>query len=446
MVDTSVVRRLARPLLLAGIAATVLGLSKAHATAHSYDFTASFRFAWALTYVGLLGAASYGAGLPELPRTRRSAAMTAAASTGAAALAMSILQLLAGSALLPRFVVFGTPALLVPFAVLCASLARDGTARDGRRDRIVVVGGPEEQANLTRELDGCPERPALLGDMLSPEDAVADAVGHQPLVDAVRRSKASAVVLGRAALADQSIVAQAAALHESGVRVRTLSLFYDEWLGKLPVSELERISLLFDIGELHRARYSRIKRIIDTLGAAAGLAVLGVAVPFVWAANTLGNRGSLFFRQTRVGKAGREFEILKFRTMRAPGADDDSAWTTEDDPRITPFGAWLRRTHLDELPQVVNILRGDLSVVGPRPEQPHYVEELEAKIPFYRLRHLVRPGLTGWAQVKYPYGASEGDAIEKLQYEFYYLRHQSLSLDLRITGRTLRSVLERGGR
>ena len=110
------------------------------------------------------------------------------------------------------------------------------------------------------------------------------------------------------------------------------------------------------------------------------------------------------------------------------------------------FGAWLRRSHVDELPQVVNILRGHLSIVGPRPEQPRYVEELEGKIPFYRLRDLVRPGLTGWAQVKYPYGANELDAIEKLQYEFYYLRHQGLGLDLRITGRTLRSVLGRGGR
>jgi lipopolysaccharide/colanic/teichoic acid biosynthesis glycosyltransferase len=147
-----------------------------------------------------------------------------------------------------------------------------------------------------------------------------------------------------------------------------------------------------------------------------------------------------------VGKGGRQFEILKFRTMRPVDGAGALAWTEEDDPRITPFGAWLRRSHLDELPQVVNILRGDLSVVGPRPEQPCYVEELEAKIPFYRLRHLVRPGLTGWAQVKYPYGASEGDAFEKLQYEFFYLRHQSLALDLRITGRTLRSVLGRGGR
>jgi lipopolysaccharide/colanic/teichoic acid biosynthesis glycosyltransferase len=123
-----------------------------------------------------------------------------------------------------------------------------------------------------------------------------------------------------------------------------------------------------------------------------------------------------------------------------------SEWTAEDDPRITPFGRWLRRTHLDELPQAVNILRGDLSIVGPRPEQPRYVEELIEKIPFYNLRHLVRPGLTGWAQVKYPYGASQADALEKLQYEFYYLRHQGLALDARILLRTIRHVVGRAGR
>ena len=438
-------RRLARPLLLAGIAAAVLGLSKAHATAHSYDYTASSRFAWSLTYIGLLWAAAYGAGLPELARSRRSAALTAAASTGAAALAMSVLQLLAGSALLPRFVVFGTPALLVPFAVLCSSLARNGRVRDGRRERVVAVAGPEESANLSRELDAHPERPAVLAWVLAPEDAASDGTGDQPLADVVRATRATVVVLDRNGLADQSIVAQAAKLHEAGVRVRTLSLFYDEWLGKLPVSELERIALFFDIGELHRARYGRIKRILDTFGALAGLVVLAAVIPVVWLGNKLGNHGPLLYRQPRVGKGGREFEIVKFRTMTPGDAGSPPAWTTEDDPRITPFGAWLRRSHLDELPQVINILRGDLSVVGPRPEQPRYVEELETKIPFYRLRHLVRPGLTGWAQVKYPYGASEGDALEKLQYEFYYLRHQSLALDVRITARTVRSVLRREG-
>ncbi len=432
-------------MLFTGTVATVLGLSKAHAAAHGYDYTSSSRFAWSIAYVGLLVGAAYGAGLPDLPRNRRSAALGAAASTGAAALAFSVLQLVTGSALLPRFVVLGTPAILVPLAVLCGALARDGRARDGQRDRVVAVAELDESFHLRQELDGQPERPAVLACVLSPHEAVSDGE-RQPLVAAVREHRATAVVLDRVALADESIVAQAAGLHESGVRIRTLSLFYDQWLGKLPLSELERISLLFDIGELHRARYGRVKRMLDACGAVAGLGVLAGVAPFVWIGNRLGNRGPLLYRQARVGKGGREFQILKFRTMRAAAEGADSTWTAEDDPRITPFGAWLRRSHLDELPQVVNILRGDLSVVGPRPEQPHYVEELEAKLPFYRLRHLVRPGLTGWAQVKYPYGATEGDALEKLQYEFYYLRHQGLALDLRITGRTLRSVLGRGGR
>jgi lipopolysaccharide/colanic/teichoic acid biosynthesis glycosyltransferase len=145
-----------------------------------------------------------------------------------------------------------------------------------------------------------------------------------------------------------------------------------------------------------------------------------------------------------VGRGGRQFTIYKFRTMReGPAA---TSWTQQEDPRITPFGGFLRTTHLDELPQLVNVLRGDLAIVGPRPEQPHYVEELSAKLPFYGTRHLVRPGLTGWAQVKYGYAGDESDSLEKLQYDIYYLRRQSLRLDVRIMIRTLRAVVRREGR
>jgi lipopolysaccharide/colanic/teichoic acid biosynthesis glycosyltransferase len=239
-------------------------------------------------------------------------------------------------------------------------------------------------------------------------------------------------------------VAQAASLHERGIRVRTLPLFYDEWLGKLPLSELERVSLMFDIGEVHRVRYGRLKRLFDLVVGLVGVIPMALAIPFVALGNLFGNRGPLFYTQPRVGKNGNVFTIMKFRTMR-PG-EGPTQWTQADDPRVTRFGSWLRLTHLDELPQVVNIVRGDLALVGPRPEQPHYVAELAAKVPFYDLRHLVRPGLTGWAQVKYAYGASELDSMEKLQYEFFYLRHQGLLLDFRIIGRTIRSVIGRAGR
>ncbi len=166
----------------------------------------------------------------------------------------------------------------------------------------------------------------------------------------------------------------------------------------------------------------------------------------MWLANLAGNRGPLLYRQERVGKGGRTVHAAQVPHDGAQARRVWREWTTEDDPRITPVGRILRRTHLDELPQVLNILRGDLGVVGPRPEQPHYVAELTDKLPFYRLRHLVRPGLTGWAQVKYGYAGSESDALEKLQYEFWYLRHQSLRTDARIIGRTARSVLGSEGR
>jgi lipopolysaccharide/colanic/teichoic acid biosynthesis glycosyltransferase len=205
---------------------------------------------------------------------------------------------------------------------------------------------------------------------------------------------------------------------------------------------------MFDIGEIHRARYGRFKRALDLAVAALALPVFVAAVPCVFVGNLVGgNRGPLFYRQRRVGRNNEEFTIWKFRTMRpdASGAAP-TTWTTEDDPRVTRFGRVLRRTHIDELPQTVNLFKGDLTTVGPRPEQPSYVADLSEKIRFYRLRHLVRPGVTGWAQVKYDYGSSDIDAMEKLQYEFWYLRHQGLTLDLRILGRTLRSLLGGEGR
>jgi lipopolysaccharide/colanic/teichoic acid biosynthesis glycosyltransferase len=253
------------------------------------------------------------------------------------------------------------------------------------------------------------------------------------------------VVLSRRAQADDDVVLQASILHEEGIRIRTLSLFYEQWLGKLPIGELERVSLLFDIGELHGARYARVKRMLDIVLGLGGLVVFAMVTPVVIVGDLIANRGPLFYRQPRTGRVNTRFDILKFRTMRECTSDAGD-WTSERDSRITSFGGFLRRTHLDELPQVINILRGDLSVVGPRPEQPHLVDELADKIPFYRLRHLVRPGLTGWAQVKYQYAGTDAETLEKLQYEFFYLRRQSLALDLRIIGRTLRSVMGREGR
>jgi lipopolysaccharide/colanic/teichoic acid biosynthesis glycosyltransferase len=445
-------KRGARALVVLGPLVVVLGLSKYHAAAVAsppYDFVSSFRFPWAVGYVVLLWAAAYAVGLPSQRATRRGAVLAAIAASATAAMGISVAQLLAGAALLPRFVVLGTTVILVPWYLLCARMAVDFDERARDATRVVVVGDLADVGSLWVDLEGDTERPATLAAVLTVEEAAVRRTGA-PLVEAAARAGVAVVVLDSAAQREPSVIRQAALLHERGVRIRSLSAFYEEWLGKLPLAELERVSLMFDIAEIHGGRYARLKRLLDVAAGAAASLALFVAVPVVALGNVVANRGPLWFRQERVGKDGRIFTMLKFRTMRPDGTGSPTGaagtWTASDDPRVTPFGRFLRRTHLDELPQAWNILRGDLSIVGPRPEQPRYVEELSGKLPFYGLRHLVRPGLTGWAQVKYGYAGDHQDALEKLQYEFFYLRHQSLLLDLRVMVRTLRSVTGGAGR
>ncbi|HAS10935.1 MAG TPA: hypothetical protein DCS55_10540 [Acidimicrobiaceae bacterium] len=429
-----------------GVFVVVLGLSKYHAEfIGDYDFTGSSRFAWALAFVLLLCGAAYGLGLPEVPRTPRSRLPMSLMASGSGALGISLVQLFVGDALLPRLVVFGSAALLVPWFYAMSTLAGAGRAALERRDRVIVVGPWQLEADLASELAGHPEKPASVVAHLTEDAAGQGAPGSRPLLEAVRRENATVLVLSGAAQADDNIIDQAAALHESGVRVRTQSLFYEEWLGKIPVADLGRVSLFFDIGEVHRERFGRVKRLIDVAGGTVGLVILVLVVPVVVVGNLIANRGRLFYVQSRIGRNGVPFDIYKFRSMRED-AEASTDWTDERDPRVTRFGRILRVTHLDELPQVWNVVRGDLSLVGPRPEQPRYVADLVEKLPYYDLRHIVRPGLTGWAQVKYGYAGDEHDALEKLQYDFHYLRRQSLAFDLKIVARTTRSVLGIQGR
>ncbi|MGD0287028.1 MAG: sugar transferase [Acidimicrobiales bacterium] len=383
---------------------------------------------------------SYAAGLPDWGGRLSRRFARAITALAAADVIISVLQLFTGAQLLPRFVVFVSSATLVPFFVLVSGLSGATQRRRANLDRVIAIVAGEESERLTRDTQGPTERPAQLIAVARPDDVMPTLDQPGPLAQLVKTTNANLLVLDRESQQREEIVAQAAELHSKGVRIRTLSLFYDVWLGKLPLSELERISLLFDINEIHRPAYARSKRALDLAIALAGVLALAVAVPIVAVVDLFGNRGPLFYSQPRVGKDGVVFTILKFRTMRPGGSS--SSWTEANDPRLGKVGRMLRRLHVDELPQMWNVLRHDLSIVGPRPEQPHYVELLAKTIPFYELRHLVRPGITGWAQINYDYGSSDVDALEKLQYEFFYLRHQSLSLDLRIIGRTLRTVFE----
>jgi lipopolysaccharide/colanic/teichoic acid biosynthesis glycosyltransferase len=230
------------------------------------------------------------------------------------------------------------------------------------------------------------------------------------------------------------------------VRVRSLHEFYEQEFRKVAASELSPAWFLFDVAAIHDHRfYGRAKRVLETIAASAMLVVTSPLLPLIALVIRLTSPGPIFFRQTRVGLDGELIRLVKFRTMDA-APDAPVGWATEQALRITPFGRFLRRYRLDELPQLAHVVRGDLALVGPRPEQPVIVERLSAELEFYAARHCVRPGLTGWAQVNHGYGGSVDDVLEKLQYEFFYIKHQSLLLDLRILVATVRTLLAGQGR
>jgi exopolysaccharide biosynthesis polyprenyl glycosylphosphotransferase len=231
-----------------------------------------------------------------------------------------------------------------------------------------------------------------------------------------------------------------------GMKIFSAAAFHENYLGRIDLDMLSANDLLMTEGFAAGGPVAVLKRLIDIV---IGLALLLVTLPLMMLtilAIKIDSSGPVFYRQQRVGQFDEPFTLFKFRSMTAdaePGGDPK--WAQRQDPRITRVGRFIRATRIDELPQLVNVLRGEMSLVGPRPERPHFVEQLARAIPFYRQRSYVKPGVTGWAQINFPYGASVGDAREKLAYDLYYVKHRSLLLDAAILLSTVRVVLFREG-
>lgn len=225
------------------------------------------------------------------------------------------------------------------------------------------------------------------------------------------------------------------------IELRDLVDFYEEVFKKIPLFAIEENWFLINFKNFRKEFFQLSKRIFDIIFALFWLGISLPLWPIIALLIKLDSAGPIFYIHERVGEKGQVFKIIKFRTMVANAKEIGPHWTEKGDKRITSFGKFLRKTHLDELPQLINILKGEMSFVGPRPEEKELVELYTQKIPFYRLRHLVKPGIVGWAQLNYPHGASIEDAIQKLQYDFYYLKHRSFWLDLSIILRTLRILL-----
>jgi len=275
-------------------------------------------------------------------------------------------------------------------------------------------------------------------------------IGRQEdLLSVVGSRGVSEVILSPGRELDEGIFQAIMECQARGVQITPMPLLYEELTGRVPVDQVGGywgLALPFDhagTGGL----FPLLKRGLDITLASAGLVLFALLFPFIALALYLDSPGPIFYLQERVGQGGSAFRLIKLRTM-IPNAESrgEALWAELGDPRVTRVGWFLRRTHLDEMPQLINVLRGDMSMVGPRPERPEFVAQLERKVPFYHLRHAVRPGMAGWALIKQGYASSVMDAQVKLEYDLYYIKHQSLSLDLLILFRSLGAILLLQGR
>jgi sugar transferase (PEP-CTERM system associated) len=228
-----------------------------------------------------------------------------------------------------------------------------------------------------------------------------------------------------------------------GIEIMELPTVYEQFEGRVPVEHIEHQWLLFSEGFslLHRKFIPKIKRLIDLMVSGLLLLMMLPIMVVVALAIYIESPGPIFYSQERVGKDRKVFRVRKFRSMKLDAEAAGAVWAQKRDPRVTRVGAWIRLCRLDELPQILNVVRGDMSLVGPRPERPEFVIDLEKQIPYYNIRHTVQPGVTGWAQIKYPYGASVEDSKNKLEYDIYYIKNMSIRLDLKILLRTVGVVL-----
>lgn len=236
---------------------------------------------------------------------------------------------------------------------------------------------------------------------------------------------------------------------ERGIAITPMATLYEEITARVPVEHIgDSWYVALPLNHAGTgALYPLLKRTIDVIVATGGLLIFAVLLPFIAVLLYLDSPGPIFYTQERVGKGGRIYRVLKLRTM-VPDAESggQAVWAQANDSRITRVGRFLRRMHVDELPQFINVLRGEMSIVGPRPERPEFVAELEKQIPFYRTRHAIKPGMAGWAQVNHGYAGSVEDALVRLQYDLYYIKHQSIWLDFLILFRTLWAMLTFRGR
>ena len=324
-------------------------------------------------------------------------------------------------------------------------------ARDALNDNVLILGtGLSARQTAVEMLRRAPlgfrvvgflgERPEEVGRSLVNPSVIGTAADLVPLV---KRYRVNLIVVALDDRRGKMPVSQLLRCRMEGIRVEDATNFYERLTGKILIKNLRPSWLVFSQGFNKPRLLRNAKRAGELISAVALSVVLGPLMVVLALLVRFTSHGPALYRQERVGERGRPFMLLKFRTMRVDAESGSGpVWASEErDPRTTSVGRFLRKTRLDELPQLINVLRGEMSFVGPRPERPHFVERLRTVIPYYDERHGVKPGITGWAQVKFRYGATLEDSEEKLQYDLYYIKHMSLIFDIGIIFDTIKVML-----
>lgn len=319
------------------------------------------------------------------------------------------------------------------------------------RNRILIVGGGERASKIAKVLkQTSPHNYDIIGFVDDNFKPNGNTLGHKLLLGKtvdlphlVIKKQIQEVVVALDNYLEEKLFRLLMECQERGIRVSYMPDLHEKLRYSVPVEHIDPTWALGIMQKLPNPVQLFTKRLQDIFFGVGGLLTFITILPFVALAIYLDSPGPIFYRQIRLGQSGKPFSIIKFRTMSVDAEKDGKAcWATDDDVRVTRVGHFLRQTGLDELPQVLNILRGEMSIVGPRPERPQFIEQLDREIPFYRTRLMVKPGLTGWAQVRYKYGNSVKDALIKLQYDCYYLRHWSIWLDLYIIFKTIKVLFK----
>lgn len=306
----------------------------------------------------------------------------------------------------------------------------------------LIVGSSPQATELAQFIKGNPQFGYDLKRVLDPEK-----IGAKELEQFIADEKINTVIVEPGTYQAPEIINSFFKAIEKKITFYGLASFFERLTGRVPLGAINQVWFLENLSEGNKRAYEIAKRLSDIIFSAT-LGLLSLFIyPLIILVIKLDSRGPVFYKQKRIGRIGKVFEIIKFRTMRQDAEKSTGAvWAADNDPRITKIGIFLRKTRIDELPQLWNILKGEMSLVGPRAERPEFHAILKKEVPFYEERYLIKPGLSGWAQINFRYGSSIKDAAEKLQYDLYYIKNRSLMLDLGIALKTARIALQQSGK